>query len=71
MQIIQQNNALKRENKKLAAANQVLFDENFNLRFEMQMQKIRQEKSEDTPQVFGAYFYEAAKRVAHPELQSE
>ncbi len=71
VQIIQRNNELKRENKKLTAANEKLRDEIFILNFDLQVQKIRQAKAKGTPQHCCAYFYEAAKRVAHPELQSE
>ena len=71
VQIIQRNNELKRENKKLTAENEKLRNEIFLLNFDLQVQKNRQEKAKGTPQVFGAYFYEAAKRVAHPEMQSE
>lgn len=71
VQIIQRNNELKRENKKLTAENEKLRNEIFFLNFDLQVQKNRQAKAKGTPQNFGAYFYEAAKKVAHPELQSE
>lgn len=67
--LVEENKALRKENVSLMDDNERLSDSNLDLYWDNKILNVRLQKKEG--QKFGAYFYEAAKRVAHPEMQSE
>lgn len=67
--LMDENEALRKENVSLMDDNERLSDSNLDLYWDNKILNVRLQKKEG--QKFGTYFYEAAKRVAHPELQSE
>lgn len=67
--LVEENKALRKENVSLMDDNERLSDSNLDLYWDNKILNVRLQKKEGHK--FGTYFYEAAKRVAHPEMQSE